>query len=214
MSDDITIGFGLDASGFISGARSTEELAVKSTQALKRAYQSSASSVNGLSDAMIATKAQTLLNLGVTKEQVNAFKSSAVSLRQYKEELKRVGEEYQNDSAKLNAYMASFGKQNNLLSLAAIRTRELKAEEAALAAQRAVRSTAELGKTAGSTGGRYRALSEAGSGTIDTRGIADFNARIDAATGKVKQLTVAMLGIGSVKQLGNMADEWTTSITA
>ncbi|ORF23813.1 hypothetical protein BGI15_03135 [Snodgrassella alvi] len=210
MSDDITIGFGLDASGFISGARSTEELAVKSTQALKRAYQSSASSVNGLSDAMIATKAQTLLNLGVTKEQINAFKSSAVSLRQYKEELKRVGEEYQNDSAKLNAYMASFGKQNNLLSLATIRTRELKAEEAALAAQRAVRSTAELGKTAGSTGGRYRALSEAGSGTIDTRGIADFNARIDAATGKVKQLTVAMLGIGSVKQLGNMADEWTT----
>lgn len=210
MSDDITIGFGLDASGFISGARSTEELAVKSTQALKRAYQSSASSVNGLSDAMIATKAQTLLNLGVTNEQVNAFKSSAVSLRQYKEELKRVGEEYQNDSAKLNAYMASFGKQNNLLSLAAIRTRELKAEEAALAAQRAVRSTAELGKTAGSTGGRYRALSEAGSGTIDTRGIADFNARIDAATGKVKQLTVAMLGIGSVKQLANMADEWTT----
>lgn len=210
MSDDITIGFGLDASGFISGARSTEELAVKSTQALKRAYQSSASSVNGLSDAMIATKAQTLLNLGVTKEQINAFKSSAVSLRQYKEELKRVGEEYQNDSAKLNAYMASFGKQNDLLSLATIRTRELKAEEAALAAQRAVRSTAELGKTANSTGGRYRALSEAGSGTIDTRGIADFNARIDAATGKVKQLTVAMLGIGSVKQLANMADEWTT----
>ena len=210
MSDDITIGFGLDASGFISGARSTEELAVKSTQALKRAYQSSASSVNGLSDAIIATKAQTLLNLGVTKEQVNAFKTSAVSLRQYKEELKRVGEEYQNDSAKLDAYMASFGKQNNLLSLAAIRTRELKAEEAALAAQRAARATADAGKTANSTGGRYRALSEAGSGTIDTRGIADFNARIDAATGKVKQLTIAMLGIGSVKQLGNMADEWTT----
>lgn len=210
MSDDITIGFGLDASGFISGARSTEELAVKSTQALKRAYQSSASSVNGLSDAMIATKAQTLLNLGVTKEQVNAFKTSAVSLRQYKEELKRVGDEYQNDSAKLDAHMARFGKQNNLLSLAAIRTRELKAEEAALAAQRAARATADAGKTAGSTGGRYRALSEAGSGTIDTRGIADFNARIDAATGKVKQLTIAMLGIGSVKQLGNMADEWTT----
>jgi len=80
MSDDITIGFGLDASGFISGARSTEELAVKSTQALKRAYQSSASSVNGLSDAMIATKAQTLLNLGATTEQVNAFKTSAVIL--------------------------------------------------------------------------------------------------------------------------------------
>lgn len=210
MSDDITIGFGLDASGFISGARSTEELAVKSTQALKRAYQSSASSVNGLSDAIIATKAQTLLNLGVTKEQVNAFKTSAVSLRQYKEELKRVGEEYQNDSAKLDAHMARFGKQNNLLSLAAIRTRELKAEEAALAAQRAARATADAGKTANSTGGRYRVLSEAGSGTIDTRGIADFNARIDAATGKVKQLTIAMLGIGSVKQLGNMADEWTT----
>lgn len=210
MSDDITIGFGLDASGFISGARSTEELAVKSTQALKRAFQSSARSVNGLSDAIIATKAQTLLNLGVTKEQVNAFKTSAVSLRQYKEELKRVGEEYQNDSAKLDAHMARFGKQNNLLSLATIRTRELKAEEAALAAQRAARATADAGKTAGSTGGRYRALSEAGSGTIDTRGIADFNARIDAATGKVKQLTVAMLGIGSVKQLGNMADEWTT----
>lgn len=210
MSDDITIGFGLDASGFISGARSTEELAVKSTQALKRAYQSSASSVNGLSDAIIATKAQTLLNLGVTKEQVNAFKTSAVSLRQYKEELKRVGEEYQNDSAKLDAYMARFGKQNNLLSLAAIRTRELKAEEAALAAQRAARATADAGKTANSTGGRYRVLSEAGSGTIDTRGIADFNARIDAATGKVKQLTIAMLGIGSVKQLANMADEWTT----
>lgn len=210
MSDDITIGFGLDASGFISGARSTEELAVKSTQALKRAYQSSASSVNGLSDAIIATKAQTLLNLGVTKEQVNAFKTSAVSLRQYKEELKRVGEEYQNDSAKLDAYMARFGKQNNLLSLAAIRTRELKAEEAALAAQRAARATADAGKTANSTGGRYRVLSEAGSGTIDTRGIAEFNAKLDAATGKVKQLTIAMLGIGSVKQLASMADEWTT----
>lgn len=210
MSDDITIGFGLDASGFISGARSLEDQNVKLTQSIMRAYRSSASSVNGLTDAMIANKAQTLRNLGATTEQVNAFKTSAVSLRQYKEELKRVGEEYQNDSAKLNAYMASFGKQNNLLSLATIRTRELKAEEAALAAQRAVRSTAELGKTAGSTGGRYRALSEAGSGTIDTRGIADFNARIDAATGKVKQLTIAMLGIGSVKQLGNMADEWTT----
>ncbi|WP_370579813.1 tape measure protein [Snodgrassella alvi] len=210
MSDDITIGFGLDAGSFISGARSLEDQNVKLTQSIMRAYRSSASSVNGLTDAMIANKAQTLRNLGATTEQVNAFKTSAVSLRQYKEELKRVGEEYQNDSAKLNAYMASFGKQNNLLSLATIRTRELKAEEAALAAQRAVRSTAELGKTAGSTGGRYRALSEAGSGTIDTRGIADFNARIDAATGKVKQLTVAMLGIGSVKQLGNMADEWTT----
>lgn len=210
MPDNIDIGFGLDARGFISGARSLEDQTVKSTQALMRAFQSSARSVNGLSDAIIATKAQTLLNLGVTKEQVNAFKSSAVSLRQYKEELKRVGEEYQNDSAKLDAHMARFGKQNNLLSLATIRTRELKAEEAALAAQRAARATADAGKTAGSTGGRYRALSEAGSGTIDTRGIADFNARIDAATGKVKQLTVAMLGIGSVKQLGNMADEWTT----
>lgn len=210
MPDNIDIGFGLDARGFISGARSLEDQTVKSTQALMRAFQSSARSVNGLSDAIIATKAQTLLNLGVTKEQVNAFKSSAVSLRQYKEELKRVGEEYQNDSAKLDAHMARFGKQNNLLSLAAIRTRELKAEEAALAAQRAARATADAGKTAGSTGGRYRALSEAGSGTIDTRGIADFNARIDAATGKVKQLTVAMLGIGSVKQLANMADEWTT----
>lgn len=210
MPDNIDIGFGLDARGFISGARSLEDQTVKSTQALMRAFQSSARSVNGLSDAIIATKAQTLLNLGVTKEQVNAFKTSAVSLRQYKEELKRVGEEYQNDSAKLDAHMARFGKQNNLLSLATIRTRELKAEEAALAAQRAARATADAGKTANSTGGRYRALSEAGSGTIDTRGIADFNARIDAATGKVKQLTVAMLGIGSVKQLGNMADEWTT----
>ena len=210
MPDNIDIGFGLDARGFISGARSLEDQTVKSTQALMRAFQSSARSVNGLSDAIIATKAQTLLNLGVTKEQVNAFKTSAVSLRQYKEELKRVGEEYQNDSAKLDAHMARFGKQNNLLSLATIRTRELKAEEAALAAQRAARATADAGKTANSTGGRYRALSEAGSGTIDTRGIADFNARIDAATGKVKQLTVAMLGIGSVKQLANMADEWTT----
>ena len=210
MPDNIDIGFGLDARGFISGARSLEDQTVKSTQALMRAFQSSARSVNGLSDAIIATKAQTLLNLGVTKEQVDAFKTSAVSLRQYKEELKRVGDEYQNDSAKLDAHMARFGKQNNLLSLATIRTRELKAEEAALAAQRAARATADAGKTANSTGGRYRALSEAGSGTIDTRGIADFNARIDAATGKVKQLTVAMLGIGSVKQLGNMADEWTT----
>lgn len=210
MPDNIDIGFGLDASGFISGARSLEDQTVKSTQALMRAFQSSARSVNGLSDAIIATKAQTLLNLGVTKEQVNAFKTSAVSLRQYKEELKRVGEEYQNDSAKLDAHMARFGKQNNLLSLAAIRTRELKAEEAALAAQRAARATADAGKTANSTGGRYRVLSEAGSGTIDTRGIAEFNAKLDAATGKVKQLTIAMLGIGSVKQLANMADEWTT----
>lgn len=210
MPDDIDIGFGLDASGFISGARSLEDQTVKSTQALMRAFQSSARSVNGLSDAIIATKAQTLLNLGVTKEQVNAFKTSAVSLRQYKEELKRVGEEYQNDSAKLDAHMARFGKQNNLLSLAAIRTRELKAEEAALAAQRAARATADAGKTANSTGGRYRVLSEAGSGTIDTRGIAEFNAKLDAATGKVKQLTIAMLGIGSVKQLASMADEWTT----
>lgn len=210
MPNRIDIEFGLDAGSFISGARSLEDQNVKLTQSIMRAYRSSANSVNGLTDAMIANKAQTLRNLGATTEQVNAFKTSAVSLRQYKEELKRVGDEYQNDSAKLDAHMARFGKQNNLLSLAAIRTRELKAEEAALAAQRAARATADAGKTAGSTGGRYRALSEAGSGTIDTRGIADFNARIDAATGKVKQLTVAMLGIGSVKQLGNMADEWTT----
>ena len=210
MPNRIDIEFGLDAGSFISGARSLEDQNVKLTQSIMRAYRSSANSVNGLTDAMIANKAQTLRNLGATTEQVNAFKTSAVSLRQYKEELKRVGDEYQNDSAKLDAHMARFGKQNNLLSLAAIRTRELKAEEAALAAQRAARATADAGKTAGSTGGRYRALSEAGSGTIDTRGIADFNARIDAATGKVKQLTIAMLGIGSVKQLGNMADEWTT----
>lgn len=210
MSDRIDIEFGLDARGFISGSRSIEDQNRKMTQSLMRAYQSSARSANGLTDAMIATKAQTLLNLGATMEQVNAFKTSAVSLRQYKEELKRVGDEYQNDSAKLNAHMASFGKQNNLLSLATIRTRELKAEEAALAAQRAARATTDAGKTARASGGRYPALSAAGSGTIDTRGIAEFNAKLDAATGKVKQLTVAMLGIGSVKQLASMADEWTT----
>ena len=210
MSDRIDIEFGLDARGFISGSRSIEDQNRKMTQSLMRAYQSSARSANGLTDAIIATKAQTLLNLGVTKEQVNAFKTSAVSLRQYKEELKRVGEEYQNDSAKLDAHMARFGKQNNLLSLAAIRTRELKAEEAALAAQRAARATADAGKTANSTGGRYRVLSEAGSVAIDTRGLSEFNAKLDAATGKVKQLTIAMLGIGSVKQLASMADEWTT----
>lgn len=210
MPDDIDIGFGLDASGFISGARSLEDQTVKSTQALMRAFQSSARSVNGLTDAMIATKAQTLLNLGATMEQVNAFKTSAVSLRQYKEELKRVGEEYQNDSAKLNAHMASFGKQNNLLSLATIRTRELKAEEAALAAQRAARATADTGKAARASGGRYPALSAAGSVAIDTKGLSEFNAKLDAATGKVKQLTIAILGIGSVKQLASMADEWTT----
>ena len=210
MPDDIDIGFGLNASGFISGARSLEDQTVKSTQALMRAFQSSARSVNGLSDAIIATKAQTLLNLGVTKEQVNAFETSAVSLRQYKEELKRVGDEYQNDSAKLNAHMARFGKQNNLLSLAAIRTRELKAEEAALAAQRAARAAGDTGKAARASGGRYPALSEAGSVAIDTRGLSEFNAKLDAATGKVKQLTIAMLGIGSVKQLASMADEWTT----
>lgn len=210
MSDRIDIEFGLDARGFISGSRSIEDQNRKMTQSLMRAYQSSARSANGLTDAMIATKAQTLLNLGATMEQVNAFKTSAVSLRQYKEELKRVGEEYQNDSAKLDAHMARFGKQNNLLSLAAIRTRELKAEEAALAAQRAARATADAGKTANSTGGRYRVLSEAGSVAIDTRGLSEFNAKLDAATGKVKQLTIAMLGIGSVKQLASMADEWTT----
>ena len=210
MSDSINIEFGLDASGFISGARSVEDQNRKMTQSLMRAYQSSARSANGLTDAMIATKAQTLLNLGATMEQVNAFKTSAVSLRQYKEELKRVGDEYQNDSAKLNAHMASFGKQNNLLSLATIRTRELKAEEAALAAQRAARATTVAGKTARASGGRYPALSAAGSGAIDTRGLSEFNAKLDAATGKVKQLTVAILGIGSVKQLASMADEWTT----
>lgn len=210
MSDSINIEFGLDASGFISGARSVEDQNRKMTQSLMRAYQASARSANGLTDAMIATKAQTLLNLGATMEQVNAFKTSAVSLRQYKEELKRVGDEYQNDSAKLNAHMASFGKQNNLLSLATIRTRELKAEEAALAAQRAARATADAGKTARASGGRYPALSAAGSGAIDTRGLSEFNAKLDAATGKVKQLTVAILGIGSVKQLASMADEWTT----
>ena len=210
MSDRIDIEFGLDARGFISGSRSIEDQNRKMTQSLMRAYQSSARSANGLTDAMIATKAQTLLNLGATMEQVNAFKTSAVSLRQYKEELKRVGEEYQNDSAKLNAHMASFGKQNNLLSLATIRTRELKAEEAALAAQRAARATTVAGKTARASGGRYPALSAAGSGAIDTRGLSEFNAKLDAATGKVKQLTVAILGIGSVKQLASMADEWTT----
>lgn len=210
MSDRIDIEFGLDARGFISGSRSIEDQNRKMTQSLMRAYQSSARSANGLTDAMIATKAQTLLNLGATMEQVNAFKTSAVSLRQYKEELKRVGDEYQNDSAKLNAHMASFGKQNNLLSLATIRTRELKAEEAALAAQRAARATADAGKTARASGGRYPALSAAGSGAIDTRGLSEFNAKLDAATGKVKQLTVAILGIGSVKQLASMADEWTT----
>ena len=210
MSDRIDIEFGLDARGFISGSRSIEDQNRKMTQSLMRAYQSSARSANGLTDAMIATKAQTLLNLGATMEQVNAFKTSAVSLRQYKEELKRVGAEYQNDSAKLNAHMASFGKQNNLLSLATIRTRELKAEEAALAAQRAARAAADTGKTARASGGRYPALSAAGSVAIDTKGLSEFNAKLDAATGKVKQLTIAILGIGSVKQLASMADEWTT----
>ncbi|WP_143557502.1 hypothetical protein, partial [Snodgrassella alvi] len=128
MSEDLTIGFGLDARGFISGVRSTEEQAKKAAQALTRAYQSSARSVNGLSNAVIATRTQTLLNLGVTMEQVDAFKQTAVSVRAYKEELKKVSGEYQNNSAGLNSYLIKFGKQNELLSLAAIRTRELKAE--------------------------------------------------------------------------------------
>lgn len=210
MSDDITIGFGLDARGFIAGIRSTEEQAKKSTQALMRAYQSSASSANGLSDAVINTRAQTLLNLGVTMKQVEAFKETAVSVRKYKEELKRVGEEYQNDSARLNAHLLAYGKQNDLLSLATINTRELAAEEAALNAARKARpqaiepSPAKVAKVESTAPAVIKA------GVIDSSGLNDFNAKVDAATAKVKSLAIAMLGIGSARQLSAMADEWTT----
>lgn len=210
MSDDITIGFGLDARGFIAGIRSTEEQAKKSTQALMRAYQSSASSANGLSDAVINTRAQTLLNLGVTMKQVEAFKETAVSVRKYKEELKRVGEEYQNDSARLNAHLLAYGKQNDLLSLATINTRELAAEEAALNAARKARpqaiepSPAKVAKVESTAPAVIKA------GVIDSSGLNDFNSKVDAATAKVKSLAIAMLGIGSARQLSAMADEWTT----
>lgn len=210
MSDDITIGFGLDARGFIAGIRSTEEQAKKSTQALMRAYQSSASSANGLSDAVINTRAQTLLNLGVTMKQVEAFKETAVSVRKYKEELKRVGEEYQNDSARLNAHLLAYGKQNDLLSLATINTRELAAEEAALNAARKARplaiepSPVKVAKVESTAPAVIKA------GVIDSSGLNDFNSKVDAATAKVKSLAIAMLGIGSARQLSAMADEWTT----
>jgi tape measure domain-containing protein len=210
MSEDLTIGFGLDARGFISGVRSTEEQAKKAAQALTRAYQSSARSVNGLSDALIATRAQTLLNLGVTMEQVNAFKQTAVSVRAYKEELKKVGNEYENDSARLNAYLIKFGKQNELLSLAAIRTRELKAEEAALAAQRRVLPAAEAAKPTAPVKPKQETLVTDKSGVIDVRSLTEFNTKLDSAAVKVRNLTVAMLGIGSVKQISAISDEWTT----
>lgn len=213
MSDDLTIGFGLDARGFIAGVRSTEEQAKKSAQALMRAYQTSARSINGLTDATIATRAQTLLNLGVTMEQVDAFKQTAVSVRKYKEELKKVGDEYQNNSAGLNAHLIKFGKQNELLSLAAIRTRELKAEEAALAAMRKVQpATPEPVKRATSLTAKMDSMNPVAVkvGDVDVKSLTEFNAKLDAAAVKVKHLAVAMLGIGSVKQLSGIADEWTT----
>lgn len=213
MSDDLTIGFGLDARGFIAGVRSTEEQAKKSAQALMRAYQTSARSINGLTDATIATRAQTLLNLGVTMEQVDAFKQTAVSVRKYKEELKKVGDEYQNNSAGLNAHLIKFGKQNELLSLAAIRTRELKAEEAALAAIRKVQpATPEPVKRATSLTAKMDSMNPVAVkvGDVDVKSLTEFNAKLDAAAVKVKHLAVAMLGIGSVKQLSGIADEWTT----
>ncbi|MCO6521121.1 MAG: tape measure protein [Snodgrassella sp.] len=192
MSDDLNIGFGLDARGFIAGVRSTEEQVKKSAQALVRAYQASARSTSGLTDATIAARAQTLLNLGVTMKQVDAFKRTAVSARKYKEELNKVSKAYQDDSAGLDAHMVKFGKQNKLLSLAAIRTRELKAEEAALAAMRKSQPAAIK-------------VSD-----VDVKSLTEFNAKLDAAAVKVKHLAVAMLGIGSVKQLSGIADEWTT----
>ncbi|WP_239365962.1 tape measure protein [Snodgrassella communis] len=192
MSDDLNIGFGLDARGFIAGVRSTEEQVKKSAQALVRAYQASARSTSGLTDATIAARAQTLLNLGVTMKQVDAFKRTAVSARKYKEELNKVSKAYQDDSAGLDAHMVKFGKQNKLLSLAAIRTRELKAEEAALAAMRKAQPAAIK------------------VGDVDVKSLTEFNAKLDAAAVKVKHLAVAMLGIGSVKQLSGIADEWTT----
>lgn len=213
MSDDLTIGFGLDARGFIAGIRSTEEQAKKSAQALTRAYQTSARSINGLTDATIATRAQTLLNLGVTMEQVNAFKQTAVSVRKYKEELKKVGGEYQNNSAGLNAHLIKFGKQNELLSLATIRTRELKAEEAALAAMRKAQPAApEPVKRAAPLTAKMDSMNPVAVkvGDVDVKSLTEFNAKLDAAAIKVKHLAVAMLGIGSVKQLSGIADEWTT----
>ncbi|MCO6515429.1 MAG: tape measure protein [Snodgrassella sp.] len=213
MSDDLTIGFGLDARGFIAGIRSTEEQAKKSAQALTRAYQTSARSINGLTDATIATRAQTLLNLGVTMEQVDAFKQTAVSVRKYKEELKKVGDEYQNNSAGLNAHLIKFGKQNELLSLATIRTRELKAEEAALAAMRKAQPAAsEPVKRAAPLTAKMDSMNPVAVkvGDVDVKSLTEFNAKLDVAAVKVKHLAVAMLGIGSVKQLSGIADEWTT----
>ncbi|NUE66974.1 tape measure protein [Snodgrassella sp. ESL0253] len=213
MSEDLTIGVGIDARGFISGIRSTEEQAKKASQALTRAYQASARSVNGLTDAVIATRAQTLLNLGVTMEQVDAFKQTAVSVRKYKEELKKVSGEYENNSAGLNKYLLDFGKQNELLSLATISMRELRAEEAALAAMRKARPAApEPTKAATPTAAKMDAVPPVAVkiGDIDVKGLNEFNAKLDTALVKAKHLAVAMLGIGSMKQLSGMADEWTT----
>lgn len=208
MSDDLTIGFGLDARGFIAGIRSTEEQAKKSSQALVRAYQASARSVNGLSDAVIETRAKTLLNLGVNSAQVDSFKRVAVSVRGYKKELNRVAEEYKDNAEGLNAYLIKFGKKNKLLSLAAIRTRELRVEEAALAAAR--KSMPEAGTARPLQSSARIDAMPAKIGDIDVRGITEFNAKLDTAAVKVQRLAVAMLGIGSVKQLSGIADEWTT----
>ncbi|WMY91876.1 tape measure protein [Snodgrassella communis] len=208
MSDDLNIEFGLDARGFIAGIRSTEEQAKKSSQALVRAYQASARSVNGLSDAVIETRAKTLLNLGVNSAQVDSFKRVAVSVRGYKKELNRVAEAYKDDAEGLNAYLIKFGKKNKLLSLAAIRTRELRVEEAALAAAR--KSMPEAGTARPLQSSARIDAMPAKIGDIDVRGITEFNAKLDTAAVKVQRLAVAMLGIGSVKQLSGIADEWTT----
>ena len=148
----LSVSMGLDAAGFISGVRTVGEQAERGMATVERAYRRAAQSQKGLTDSAIAQQAQTMRNIGVAEKEITKYTETAKSLQMYKQELARVGSQYQGNAAGLEAHLAQFGKQNNLLSRATIQARELAAQQQAAAVKTQNHARA-AGQLEGSLGG-------------------------------------------------------------
>lgn len=142
MMSDLTVSLGLDAGGFVAGMRRADQAAQKGTAALNRAYKAAAKSINGLTEAQITRRVQTLRNLGVSEREAGQFAESARSLTAYKRELaavekghRELGIQFDRSSAAVARHLQRFGEHARLLSLNTIRTRELAAAQGYLNAK-------------------------------------------------------------------------------
>lgn len=195
---DLTVSLGLDAAGFVSGMRDAGQMAEKGATSLSNAYRRAAAAENGLTDKIIQRRAQTMRNLGVADTEIAKFVETAQSIRRYKEELARVGAQYQGNAAGLAEHMRRFGEQNQLLSFATIRTRELAAEQAAAAAKANNQAAANrnLSNSLGSVTQQMRQLAAVGLGFAGLAGLTSnmddwttLNNRLKLVTDSTRELT-------------------------